>query len=85
MTSFIRSPTWITPSQGFVDPKVEGPTNIHYTAEQKREFREDPDKFLAYRKQIENDINHTFDVMIKDSPLQREAYKVCICVSLPTT
>ena len=72
--AFIRSPTWIAPSQGFVDPKTEGPLNFFYTEEDKRKFREDPDHFLAYRKDIESNINRTFDTFLKDSEKQRGAY-----------
>ena len=71
MKAFIRSPTWIAPSQGFVDPKEEGPKNFFYTDEEKRAFREDPDHFLAYRKKIECDMNRIFDIMLKDSPKQQ--------------
>ncbi|KAL9108349.1 MAG: hypothetical protein Q9227_006809 [Pyrenula ochraceoflavens] len=73
MKSFIRSPTWIAPSQGFVDPKNEGPKNFEYTAEEKQKFREDPDMFLAYRKKIEADMNRTFDTFLKDSEKQQSA------------
>jgi cation diffusion facilitator CzcD-associated flavoprotein CzcO len=73
MKSFIRSPTWIAPSQGFVDPKNEGPKNFYYSAEEKRRFRENPDEFLAYRKKIESDMNRTFDTFLKDSPKQKAA------------
>ena len=73
MKSFIRSPTWIAPSQGFVDPKNEGPKNFYYTAEEKKKFRDDPDEFLAYRKRIESDMNRTFDTVLKDSSKQKEA------------
>ena len=77
LKSFIRSPTWIAPSQGFVDPKTAGPKNFFYTQEEKDAFRNDPDMFLKYRKQIESDMNRTFDTFLKDSPKQHEARKVC--------
>lgn len=73
MKSFIRSPTWIAPSQGFVDPKNEGPKNFYYTAEEKKKFRDDPDEFLEYRKKIESDMNRTFDTFLKDSSKQQAA------------
>lgn len=72
--AFIRSPTWIAPSQGFVDPKSDGPLNFFYTEEDKRKFRDDPEYFLAYRKSIEDDMNRTFDTFLKDSDKQRGAY-----------
>lgn len=73
LKAFIRSPTWIAPSQGFVDPKNEGPKNFYYTQEEKKAFRENPDKFLEYRKRIESDMNRTFDTFLKDSPKQQAA------------
>ena len=73
MKAFIRNPTWIAPSQGFVDPKSEGPKNFFYTAEEKEAFRNDPEMFLAYRKRIEGDMNRTFDTFFKDSEKQQVA------------
>ncbi|KAL9092133.1 MAG: hypothetical protein Q9165_004566, partial [Trypethelium subeluteriae] len=75
LSAFIRSPTWIAPSQGFVDPKTEGPLNFFYTDEDKRKFREDPDYFLAYRKSIESDMNRTFSTFIKGSEKQKGAFE----------
>ncbi|KAI9663199.1 MAG: hypothetical protein M1821_008247 [Bathelium mastoideum] len=72
--AFIRSPTWIAPSQGFVDPKSEGPLNFFYTEADKKRFREDPDYFLSYRKNMESDMNRTFDTFLKDSEKQKGAY-----------
>ncbi|KIW36786.1 uncharacterized protein PV06_11072 [Exophiala oligosperma] len=76
MKAFVRSPTWIVPSQGFVDPRDEGPKDFQYTEEEKREFRDDPDKFLDYRKQIEWDINRTFPTLLKNNDRQQEAQKI---------
>ncbi|KAF2239816.1 FAD/NAD(P)-binding domain-containing protein [Viridothelium virens] len=73
LSAFIRSPTWIAPSQGFVDPKTEGPLNFFYTDEDKKKFREDPDYFLAYRKSIESDMNRTFGTFMKGSEKQKGA------------
>ncbi len=73
MKSFIRSPTWIAPSLGFVDPKNEGPKNFHYTDEEKAEFRRDPEGFLTYRKKIESDMNRTFETYLRQSDKQKEA------------
>ena len=73
LITFIRSPTWIAPSQGFVDPKSEGPLNFFYTEQDKKRFREDPDYFLNYRKSIESDMNRTFDTFLKDSEKQKGA------------
>lgn len=77
MKAFIRSPTWIAPSQGFVDPEnAQGPKNFFYTDEEKKQFRANPDEFLRYRKKIEGDMNKTFETMLKESPKQKGARKV---------
>jgi len=76
MKSFIRSPTWIAPSQGFVDPANEGPSNFHYSDEEKKQFRDNPEEFLKYRKKIEADMNRTFDTFLNSSSKQRDAKKV---------
>ena len=77
MKAFIRSPTWIAPSQGFVDPEnAQGPKNFFYTDEEKKQFRANPDEFLRYRKKIEGDMNKTFETMLKNSPKQKGARKV---------
>lgn len=72
---FIRSPIWIPPSQGFIDPinSVHGPTNLTYTEEDKKKFREDPKHFLEYRKAIESNLNRIIDIFLKDSPKQAGA------------
>ena len=38
--------------------------------------------FLAYRKQIESDMNRTFDTFLKDSPKQRDAREVRVSKQL---
>lgn len=78
MYAFIRSPTWIAPSQGFVDPTDGGKPlgNIHYTAEEKKRFHDNPEEFLQYRKDIESSLNRIIEVFIKDSPKQIEARKI---------
>jgi cation diffusion facilitator CzcD-associated flavoprotein CzcO len=70
--AFIRSPTWIAPSQGFVDPTdgSGGLQNFFYTTEQKQHFRDNPDAFLEYRKNIESNLNRIIEIFIRDSPGQ---------------
>ena len=77
MKACIRSPTWIAPSQGFVDPEnAQGPKNFYYTDKEKKQFRANPDEFLQYRKKIEADMNKTFETMLMESPKQKGARKV---------
>lgn len=74
MIAFIRSPTWVAPSQGFVDmPGSDGQQNPLYTDAQKQAFRDDPAGFLEYRKQIESGLNRIFNIFLKDSAMQESA------------
>ncbi|KAK5051557.1 hypothetical protein LTR84_003209 [Exophiala bonariae] len=76
--AFIRSPTWIAPSRGFIDPPGEanGKIDMVYTDEDKKKFRDDPDYFLQYRKSIESNLNRIIDVFLKDSQRQAGARQV---------
>ncbi|KAJ4177560.1 hypothetical protein NW755_013780 [Fusarium falciforme] len=68
VVSFYRTPQWI--SSGM---QVEGLTdgsNIAFTDEQKKKFRDDPAYYLECRKKMENNINRAFPVMLKDHPMQ---------------
>lgn len=58
VTNFIRSPTWITPGLG--SAVIDGKVNKVYTEEEKRAFREDPEKLKAYRKEIQHGSNRAF-------------------------
>ncbi|EXJ86753.1 hypothetical protein A1O3_03707 [Capronia epimyces CBS 606.96] len=58
MTTFIRSPTWISSNFAAQHASAEG-GNFEYSTEQKKEF-EDAEKLLAYRKKIEHDFNQLY-------------------------
>ncbi|KAH7308922.1 putative monooxygenase [Stachybotrys elegans] len=72
LTTFIRSPTWIstTLGQDFAGPNG---ANFDYTEEQKREFLEHPEKLIAYRKAIEAELNGGFESALHNSPQQAAA------------
>ncbi|KAH9205896.1 putative monooxygenase [Leptodontidium sp. 2 PMI_412] len=72
MTTFIRSSTWVTTSfaQQFAGP--DG-ANFDYTEEQKAEFAGNPQKMLAYQKDLELAMSARFELNLKDSPLQEQA------------
>ncbi|KJZ71220.1 hypothetical protein HIM_09363 [Hirsutella minnesotensis 3608] len=72
MTVVMRSPTWITP--GFA-PTFAGPggTNFEYSEEQKKHWRENPEAYTQYRKQVENELNRKQDFFLKGTQLQRAA------------
>jgi cation diffusion facilitator CzcD-associated flavoprotein CzcO len=65
VTSFIRSPTWVTPVQNI--PARE------YTDEERQKFATDPAIHLQYRKDLETAISGLFPILIADSPAQKEA------------
>jgi hypothetical protein len=41
-------------------------TQILVSDQQKKEFREDPAKYLAYRKEVENELNRRFKLVTND-------------------
>ncbi|KAF7554696.1 hypothetical protein G7Z17_g2715 [Cylindrodendrum hubeiense] len=74
LVTFIRSPTWIT--AGFAQSHAgPGGANFTFTEEQKTKFREEPDTYKKYRKEIEGELNSRFKFIIADSEEQQEAKK----------
>ncbi|KAF5004440.1 hypothetical protein FDECE_9078 [Fusarium decemcellulare] len=72
LVAFIRSPTWIT--AGFAQSHAgPGGGNFAFTEAQKAEFKNDPDKYREYRKEIEGELNARFKFVIADSSEQQEA------------
>lgn len=69
---WIRSPVWVTPTFGQKWAGKEG-ANFEYTDEQKMYLEENPQKYLEYRKQIENELNQRFKFIIKGSPEAKAA------------
>lgn len=47
-------------------PQPEG-TQYHFTDEEKRRFRDDPEHHLAYRKNLEAFVNDLFDMFVDGS------------------
>ncbi|KAK5733331.1 hypothetical protein LTR17_009820 [Elasticomyces elasticus] len=72
LTTFIRSPTWISTTLG---QEFAGPNgaNFEYTDKEKQEFVDKPEKHLAYRKAMEDDLNNGFKSALFDSPEQAAA------------
>lgn len=64
---WVRSPIWITPGFAQTWAGKDG-ANFEYTEEQKKFLEENPEKYLEYRKQIENELNQRFKFIIKGSP-----------------
>lgn len=71
LISFNRSPTWITPEFGEKFAKDGRDTKF---PEQLQNFwAGNPEAFLKFRKDVENEMNHLFDLHYKDSDVQKEA------------
>ncbi|CAG9953894.1 unnamed protein product [Clonostachys rosea f. rosea IK726] len=68
LTTFIRSPTWISPNFAAQFASADG-KNFTYSEEQLKDF-EDPEKLLAYRKKIEHDFNKLYKGLQYGSPEQ---------------
>ncbi|CZR41710.1 uncharacterized protein FPRO_11300 [Fusarium proliferatum ET1] len=68
----IRSPTWITTNfaSKFAGP---GGSNYDYSEEQKAAWAKDPETYLQYRRQIEQELNSRFGLYVNHSPEQKAA------------
>ncbi|KAF2114151.1 hypothetical protein BDV96DRAFT_577669 [Lophiotrema nucula] len=63
---WIRSPIWIT--AGFAQTwAAKNGANFKYSEEQLQYLKDNPKKYLEYRKQIENELNQRFKFIIKGS------------------
>ncbi|KAI1426166.1 hypothetical protein F5Y12DRAFT_743197 [Xylaria sp. FL1777] len=74
VVNFLRSPSWVIAGLGTKYSGHEG-SNIKYTEEQKKKFREDPEQYLEYRKAVEGEMNPTFAFALKGTPEQLDFYK----------
>lgn len=73
LISFNRSSTWITPEFG-ADFAPEG-RDTRFPEEQKKTWAEDRRSLLAYRKRVEGSMNNIFDVLVKDSQIQKDSFQ----------
>ncbi|KKY27757.1 putative flavin-binding monooxygenase [Diplodia seriata] len=72
LTCFIRSTSWVTAGFGQRYAGKDG-ANFNYTEEQKEVLRNDPEKYLTYRKTIESELNSRFKFIINGSKEQADA------------
>jgi cation diffusion facilitator CzcD-associated flavoprotein CzcO len=74
---FIRSRTWVTASfaQKFAGPNG---ANLFFSERQMDAWRENPEEYLAYRKEVEQELNGRFRLYLKDSIQQKEALEYSI-------
>lgn len=72
MTCFIRSGAWIT--DGGAAAKYAGPggANKDYTDEEKALWAADPEEFLKYRKEVEQEVNARYRMYLKNEELQKQ-------------
>lgn len=70
--TWVRSPTWIT--AGFAQ-KYAGPGggNFEYSEQQKRNFAENLPEYVAYTKEIEDELNQRFKFILNGTPEAKEA------------
>lgn len=85
LITFMRSVTWISPpiaedmlkgtnaDAGTINP--DNKPQHRYTDEEIRQFNENPETFLAYRKELESRFNTMFDVFIAGSEVSKQAQK----------
>ncbi|KAM5350437.1 hypothetical protein ACJ41O_006942 [Fusarium nematophilum] len=73
----IRSPTWITSRIG---EKFAGPKGVNYefTEQKKDEWARGPEKYLAFRKGLEDDVNLRFKLFMDHTPQQEQARRASI-------
>lgn len=72
LTSFNRSPTWITPEFG-AEFAPDG-RKTRYTEAQKDDWANSPLKFRDFRKAVEGSANRFFDLQLKGSEMQQQLF-----------
>ncbi len=68
LVSFHRSPQWIAGE--FVGDMATNGRETTYSEEQKERFRNDPEYFKQFRREIEHGMNTLFKVFYKNSKTQ---------------
>ena len=69
--SFNRSATWIVPEFA-AELAPEGRESI-FSEAQKREWSDNPELFLQYRKKVDATMNKFFDLQYKEAVLQKSS------------
>lgn len=69
---YIRSRTWVTAAfaQKFAGPNG---SNLLFSEEQKKRWEEHPEEYLAYRKEIELELNLRFRLYVEQAKEQKDA------------
>ncbi|RDW76107.1 hypothetical protein BP5796_06928 [Coleophoma crateriformis] len=71
LTSFNRSPIWITPEWNAQFAKDGRGTT--FSKEQRDHWSSHPEEFFAYRQEVEVDLNNIVDLLYKDTDVQKDA------------
>ena len=71
---FVRNPTWVTANLG--SKFISGHTNHVFSEEEKNGWRNDIQKYLQYRKDVEGELNSRFLGVIKGTPNQKMGIKL---------
>lgn len=74
LTTFIRSPTWITPGFAAEHTPTGDGANFKYSDEQRALWRKDPEAYFQYRKRMEEEFNLAYNFTNVDSDLQKERH-----------
>ncbi|KAJ4247535.1 hypothetical protein NW762_013215 [Fusarium torreyae] len=72
MTCFLRSAAWVTGGFGQRFAGKNG-SNYKYNEKQREILRNNPEKYLAYRKKIESELNSRFRFILNGSQEQQDA------------
>lgn len=72
---YVRGSTWIaTPMAGQeVEKRVSGGSNFQYGPEEMKAWEDNPQSYLAYRKQVEEIVQSDYDVTLRGSANQTKA------------
>ncbi|PLB36081.1 flavin-containing monooxygenase [Aspergillus candidus] len=74
LVTFARSPTWVAPQ--FVGRLATNGRSTKYTEAQKERFRTDPEHLVAYRREIDQELNSRFPNFYKNSPAQKMSREI---------
>ncbi|KIV89927.1 hypothetical protein PV10_07284 [Exophiala mesophila] len=76
LTTFIRSPTWITPGFAAEHTPTGDGANFKYPDEQRALWRKDPEAYFKYRKQMEEEFNLAYNFTNANSELQKQRHEL---------
>ena len=72
---YVRGQTWIATPMAAQELAKRGVDagNFEYTDKEIKQWQQDPESYLEYRKQVENTVQSDFEVTLRDSALQQQA------------